>query len=525
VSGPAAAPSPTTAPAPLPRLALAALVVVGVKIGLHLVTALITPYEFHRDEFLYFAMGTHLRPFAMDFPPFIAILSEFLRGTVGVSVAAYRLTPAVASLALMLLALAITRRLGGGRRAQVLTALAVLTSPLFLRTGAFFMPVVLDQLWWTLGCYALVRLADDGEPRWWLLLGAAGGLGLLTKFSIGFFAVAVLTALVCTPHRYALRSRWPWLAAALALVLGAPSITGQIILGFPVFGQLGELRDVQLTHVTPGAFAAGQVLMFGPAIVLALLGLGALLTAPALARWRLLGWVAATVMVLFIALRGKPYYVGPIYPLLFAAGGAWLERPGRRRLRAAAAWGIGVLSVAFGIAVLPFGLPIVPPAPMARYAVGAGITTAVTTNVGTTLPLPQDYADMLGWREKAEAVAGVYAALPADEQATAALYGANYGRAGALDLYGRRLGLPPVVSLSGSFYFFGPGERPGPAVILLGVDPEDVNTLACDSVHVVERVRNPWGVDEEQDVPVTLCRGAKRTMQEVWARYVRGEED
>jgi hypothetical protein len=189
------------------------------------------------------------------------------------------------------------------------------------------------------------------------------------------------------------------------------------------------------------------------------------------------------------------------------------------------AWGIGGLSVAYGLAVLPFGLPIVPPEPMARYAAAAGISAATTTNVNTRLPLPQDYADMLGWREKAEAVARVFRTLPPDEQRTAGLYAANYGRAGAVDLYGRRLGLPPVVSLSGSWYYFGPGDRSGPAVILLGVEPSEVTTLACDSVFVAERVKNPWGVDEEQDVPVTLCRGAKRDLKEVWARFARGEED
>jgi 4-amino-4-deoxy-L-arabinose transferase-like glycosyltransferase len=517
--------APRTDAATARRLAGIALGLVGLKAGLHILTAVVTPYEFHRDELLYFAMGTHLRPFAMDFPPFIAILSELLRGTVGVTVAAYRLLPAVFATALMFLTVAIARRLGGGRTAQVLAALAVLTGPLFLRTGSFFQPVVLDQVWWTLGCYALVRLEADDDPRWWLLLGLAGGLGLLSKFSILFFGAAVLAGLLLTPRRRDLAGRWPWIALGLALLLGAPSLIGQVALDFPVARQLDELRAVQLVHITLPAFALGQVLMIGPAILLAAIGGGVLLTSAPLARWRLLGWVALAVFAEFLILRGKPYYVGPIYPLLFAAGSVWLEQWGRRALRAGLVWGIGGLSVAFGLAVLPFGLPIVPPEPMARYAAAIGITAATTTNVGTALPLPQDYADMTGWREKADAVARVYRSLPPAEQATAALYADNYGRAGALDLYGRRLGLPPVVSLAGSWYFFGAGDRLGPAVILLGVDPEEVQTLACDTVYVAERVRNPWGVDEEQDVPVTLCRGAKRDLRVVWARYARGEED
>src|SRR3972149_1262864 len=60
----------------------------------------ITPYEFHRNEFLYFSMGTHLRLFHMDFPPMMALLSELLRHTVGVSVFTYRVFPAIVGTAL-----------------------------------------------------------------------------------------------------------------------------------------------------------------------------------------------------------------------------------------------------------------------------------------------------------------------------------------------------------------------------------------------------------------------------------------
>ncbi|MBM3907479.1 MAG: glycosyltransferase family 39 protein [Gemmatimonadetes bacterium] len=517
--------APTGDLPPLARVSRIVIVVVGVKAVLHVLTAFFTPYEFHRDELLYFGMGTHLRLFSMDFPPFIAMLSELLRSTVGVSVASYRLAPAFFAVALMLLTIAIARRLGGGRTAQVLAALALLTGPLFLRTGGFFHPVVFDQVWWGLGCYALVRLQADDNVRWWLLLGVAGGLGLLSKFSILFFGAAVLAGLLMTPRRRDLLGGRPWLALGVALLIGAPSVVGQIALDFPVVRQMGELREEQLVYVTLPTFALGQVLMIGPAIALAAIGLVALLRSVLLARWRLLGWVAVMVFVQFLILRGKPYYVGPIYPLLFAAGGVWLERWDRRALRATLVWGVGGMSLAFGLAVVPFGLPIVPPEPMARYAAATGVGAATTTNTNTRLPLPQDYADMLGWREQAEAVARVFRTLPPGEQRTAGLYASNYGRAGALDLYGRRLGLPPVVSLAGSWYYFGPGDRAGPAFILLGVEPREVITLACDTVFVAERVNNPWGVEEEHDVPVTLCRGAKRDLKEVWVRFARGEDE
>ena len=438
-----------------PRLAPVALVLVATKFVIHLVVGLTTPYEFHRDEFLYFSMGTHLRILHMDFPPLIALLSEATRVTLGTSFFAYRIVPAIAGTVLLLLTVLIVRELGGRGLAQALAALTLVFCPLFLRPALLYQPVVLDQLWWTLGIYALVRLENTEDPRWWLLLGAAGGLGLLTKFSILFFGFAVLVALLLTPRRRAFLGPWPWIAMAMALVIGLPSVIGQLTLGWPVIDQMDGLRRGQLDRITFGEYFGFQLLL-GPALALAIAGVVALLVRADLRRYRVVAWIGLTAFVLFAVLKGKPYYLGPVYPALWAA--------------------------------------------------------AVQTNWGAILPLPQDYADMLGWKEKAQAVARVVEALTPEERARAVLYGANYGQAGALDLYGRTLDLPPVISLAGSFYFFGPGDP----LILLGVEPEQLTTIQCDSLALAARVLNHWGVPGEQDVPVTICRGPSMTPQELW---------
>ena len=498
------------------RFSRVALAIVTAKALAHLVAALVTPYEFHRDELLYFSMGTHLRPFGMDFPPGIALLSEGLRATVGVSVLAYRLVPGLLSTGVALVAVGIARELGGRRKAQALVALAVLFNPLFLRTGSLFMPVVLDQLAWLAGFLALARLARSGDPRWWLAVGAASGFGLLSKFSILFFGVAVLAGLLASDRRRDLLGPWPWVALAIALAIGSPSWVGQLRLGFPVIDQMAGLREGQLNRITLAEQAIGQAI-WGPQILLAAAGLAALLASRRLRAWRLLGWTALAALALFVAMKGKPYYSGPVHPLLYAAGGVWLETIRRRPVRRGLALGLAGAIAAWGLFVLPFGLPVVPPAPMARYAAWTGIEAGTRTNRGEVLELPQDYADMLGWEEKAAAVASVVAALPPEERATAVLYGRNYGQAGALDLYGRRFGLPPVASLAGSWYVFGPvPHRAGDTIVLLGVEPDELETARCGSVEVAARVRVPLGVPEERDVPVTVCRDPALSLGEIW---------
>lgn len=507
-----------------PPVSAVALWLIAAKLMSHLVAAFVTPYEFHRDELLYFSMGTHLRLFEMDFPPLIAILSEALRNTVGVSVLSYRITPALFGIGVMLLAVLIAREFGGGRRAQVLTAIAVLFNPLFLRTASLFQPVVFDQLWWLLGFWALLRLVNTEDQRWWIVLGLAGGLGLLSKFSILFFGLAVLLGLLLSSRRKAFLGPWPWVAVGIALLIGSPSLIGQIQLDWPVLDQMSGLREGQLNRISLGEHLFEQAI-WGPQILLAAAGLVALLVAPRLKRYRLIGWITFCALFLFAAMKGKSYYTGPIHPVLYGAGAVWLESLVRPRLRAVLGWGLGVAVVAWGFFVLPFGLPVVPPEPMARYAAMTGITAGTKTNWGAQLELPQDYADMLGWREKAEAVASMlFVAEPrlARERAGALLYGANYGQAGALDLYGRELGLPPVVSLAGSWYFFGPGDRPGNPVVLLGVEPEDLLSIGCSSVEVATRVENYWGVPEERDVPVTFCYDPSISAQQLWELRAEG---
>lgn len=502
---------------PIPALVrwLALLVLAG-----HIAVNIFTVYGFHRDELLYIAMGEHLHLWRMDFPPFLALTSRVTRAILGSSLTAIRFAPAVAAALLVLLAGKAARRMGGGAFAQGAAALAVAASPLFMRAGTLFQPVILDQLWWTLALYCLIRLGTDEKPRrgeqpaWWIRLGIVAGLGLLTKFSILFLGAAVLGAIIISPRRRALLTRWPWVTLLVALVIGSPSLVGQIRLGWPVLGQLHDLQSVQLERVTRGAYLAGQ-LFFGPAVLMGLLGAAWLIVADRARPFRVAGWSAVLAFALLFVLHGKPYYIGPIYPVLFAAGAVALEQVRSRRgplLRALAV----ALIVIYGIVSLPLGVPILPPARMVRYAAVMTPKRVLTTNTGTALSLPQDYADMLGWDSLAAVTARVYRALPDSTRSQTVLLAANYGEAGALDLLGRRLGLPSVVSTAGSYWFFGPGRLPGNVAIAVGYMAHELQPFFRRVTPVAE-VRNPLGVPEEQTVTIFVCEQPYRAIQQIWA--------
>ena len=221
--------------------------------------------------------------------------------------------------------------------------------------------------------------------------------------------------------------------------------------------------------------------------------------------------------MLLLVLHGKSYYIGPIYPALFAAGAVafdrWVTRGGGRWALVARTTAVVVL-VAYAYIALPLELPIFSKETTAAFVNRSGVKSAAQTNQGTQLRLPQDYADMLDWPELVNAVARVYDSLP-EKRAQVVLAGENYGEAGAMEFYGPRLGLPRVVSAAGSYWFFGPGEKPGTVVISLGVTREDMEKF-FGTVTPAGRVLNDWGVPEEQDVSIYVGENPKVTLQQLW---------
>lgn len=498
---------------------------------IHLAVVAWGPYGPHRDALLYYAMGEHLRLFAMDFTPFIAILARAF--TIFGNIELLTHVPvAGAHAALVLLAAAFAGRAGGGAGARAAAALCVATAPVFLRAGSLFQPVVFDQLWWTAALWMLAGLgassAADGttSPRDWLLLGAFVGLGLLTKFTILVLGAGILIAILATPLRSSLATHWPWLAAVLAVLIGSPSLIGQLVLGFPFLGQFEDLAGSQLSRVSPASFIAEQPFMVGPVALVV-----AAATAVALVRgaagYRAVAWATAAAFAIMLLAGGKAYYIAPIWPALtglaigridavLAAGrtdaGDGVTQA-RRRLVLALLW---LLVAGWGALTLPLGLPFLPPDPMSRYVAALGV--GATSNTGERLALPQDYADMLGWQDLAAATESAWRALPAEDRARTVILATNYGRAGAIDWFGAD-DLPPALAPVGSYWFWGPGDLPGDIAVIVGMEAAELEDVWFGHAVEFTRVLRPWGVPDERDVPIVIAREPVRTIQQIWPEF------
>lgn len=498
------------------RLAPAVYALAAGVLVVHIAVNIFTPYGFHRDEFLYIAQGAHLHLWRMDSPLFIGAIADLTRATLGDSLAAIRLFPALAAAFLVLLSADIARRLGGKTFAQILAAFLVFFAPIFLRPGALFQPVVFDQLWWTLGCWVIISWRQTDDARWWWALGVVLGVGMLTKFSIFVFGFGILVGLLATRERKIILTRWPWLALAVTLLIGSPGIAGQISLGFPFLGMMKNLQANQFTHVSWAGFLTGQIFILSPVpFLVALTGIVALFVSKRLAPFRILAWMFAGSFAVLFLTHSKAYYLGPIYPAMLSAGAVVLERVGKAGSKTVFRTAALTLLLIEGLALLPLGVPVLPKRQMARYAAALHLTEAVQTNTGVVLRLPQDYADMLGWEQRVEAIAKVYHSLTPQQRSQTIILASNYGEAGAIDFLGPRFGLPRSVCFQGSFWFFGPGKKPGASAITIGFDSLD---LVKNWRHVVPEVHivNRWTVPEEQDLTIYLCGDEIETVQDLW---------
>jgi Dolichyl-phosphate-mannose-protein mannosyltransferase len=452
-------------------------------------------YGFHRDELYYLAAGRHPALGYVDQPPFVPLLAKAVTAVAGAHLWPLRLVAGAVHAAVVILAAAIARELGGRGRAMALAALATATAPLLLAAGGLFQTVLFDQLWWALALLLVVRiLAGRADPRWWLAVGVVAGLGLETKCTMSLLGLGLAAGLVATPvGRRHLRS--PWLAAAVvvALVLWLPNLVWQGLNGWPsVEFTRNNNANVRDEDGRLG-FLLQQILLVGPlALPLAGAGLVWLWRRP---PWRMLAVALATVALVLLVVGGKAYYLGPAYVPALAAGSVaaerWVGADPRR-------WHTAVGALALN-GLIPLAA-VAPVAPIDAYAAAFH-------------DLNDELGEQVGWPEMVDQVARVATVLPADEQVGVRVVTASYGEAAAIDLYGPARGLPRGTALSGhnSYAHWWPEGSPPGAVIFVRYPRMTVERY-CDALGPVAIVSNPWDVPNEvAGAPMLVCHRLRVT--------------
>jgi hypothetical protein len=204
-----------------------------------------------------------------------------------------------------------------------------------------------------------------------------------------------------------------------------------------------------------------------------------------------------------------------LYPFLFAAGGVAWERMIRRTwLRIV----LASLLVLLSLPMVPGGIPLAKPEKLADYFEGipssTGIEALLRWEDGEIHPLPQDFADMLGWDELGQIV--LKACDTISDKSRIMLFGDNYGQAGAMDYYCRGHNLPEAVSFSDSYVLWLPDSLPPNRDILIYVNEErgeDLDSLFA-SITLCGTISHPLA--RERGTVVYMCREPRAVFPGFW---------
>jgi 4-amino-4-deoxy-L-arabinose transferase-like glycosyltransferase len=491
---------------PLAAVAWAPLVAVAGIIAA-LLLAFSGRYGYHRDELYYLVAGRHLAWGYDDQPPLLPALARLTEELSGGSLTALRLPTVVIVAVTVLLVGLLTRELGGGRWAQLLAAAGWATTPVVVISGHLLSTTPYDILCWTAIAWLLARWVRTRDDRLLLALGPVVGVGLLAKNLPVLFVAALAAAVLISGPRQVLRRPALWIAAAIALALWAPNLWWQATHGWP---QLEMTRVIRADADWGGraGLLPFQLLLMGPPLAaIWIAGLWRLLRNPEARPYRFLGWAYLITLGLVLATGGREYYPAGAYPALVASGAVatvgWLGRGATQLRRSVLITALAINTLATVALALPiYPVRWLPDTPQAAVNYDAGET--------------------VGWPELVATVAGVYHALPPAEQATAVVLTSNYGEAGAIDRYGRALGLPAPYSGHLNFWRWGPppDHLTGP-VILVGGSAAEVGRF-CGSATIAARNDNGYRVDnEEQGMPIWLCRDPKGPWSTVWPELHR----
>ncbi len=483
----------------------------GIALGVALLHILTNGrYGFHRDELQVLDDARHLDWGFVAYPPFTPAIERLGLAMFGNSLVGLRMFSVLAQGVAFVVTGLMARELAGRRLAQIVAALAVAVSVLPLFEGTEFQYSTFDYLWCVLIAYFLIRLLKFEDSRWWLAIGVAIGLGMMTKYTMAFFVAGIIGGVLLTPARRELKSPWLWAGVVLSVLIFLPNAIWQVRHGFVSLHFLQHIHARDVGEGRAEGFLRYQFLISTNPFVapLWLGGLYFFFAATDAKRYRLLGWLYVIPFALFFFAKGRPYYLAPEYPMLFAAGSVLLER-----------WTDSLSTLwARVVSVVTF----------AALAAGAVFACSLVVPFNPAIS-PKNFAlrnngdlrEEIGWTELVAEVARVRDSLSPAERAGLGIVTGNYGETGALNLYGPAYELPQVISGTNTAWYRGYGDPAPETVIVVGISREYLERH-FESCRLAGHNGNPYGIknEESDDHPdIFVCGPPRNGWPEFWKGF------
>lgn len=469
--------------------------------------SLISPeYDLQRDEYLHLDQANHLAWGYLSVPPVTSWISYIIQ-LLGNSVFWVRFFPALFGALTILVVWKAIEELKGNLFALMLGATCVLFSAL-LRLNLLYQPNSLEVLSWTTFYFVLIKYFRTDNQRLLFIAAIVFGISFLNKYNVVFLLLGLIPAILLTEQRRVFARKEFYYAFSLAILLVAPNLLWQYRNDFPVLHHLKELSDTQLINVNRWGFLKEQLLFFIGSLFVILAAVYALLFYQPFKKYKFFFWSLIFTLLIFVYFKAKGYYAIGLYPIYISFGAVYLSTvlTGRKRYLQPVAL---VIPVLLFIPMYRAFFPNHSPEYIVQNSKPYKRLGLLRWEDGKDHAIPQDFADMLGWKELAAKVETVCATLP-DLDHTLILCD-NYGQAGAINYYCQNKKIR-ASSFNADYNDWLPLDMKIRNVILVKEEDDDdkgrkTEIPLFDSVYLADKRINEFA--REQEISIYVLRGAR----------------
>lgn len=473
-----------------------------IKFGLHCI--IVNPeYDLHRDEYLHMDLGKHLAWGYLSVPPFTA-LNSYLILLLGNSDFWVRFFPALYGVLTMVVVWKAIESLGGNLFALILGATAT-TFSVLLRINMLYQPNSADIFAWTLLYYSILQYIKNEDDKWLYIAAIVFGTGFLNKYNIVFLIAGLVPALLLTNQRKIFTDKKLYTAVFIALIIMSPNLIWQYQNHFPVLHHMKLLAETQLVHVNRFDFLKEQVIFFLSSLFVILAAFISFFIYPAFRKFQVFFWSFLFTLSLFTYLRAKGYYAIGLYPIFIAFGAVYLESVFIKKMVWLRFVSVIVIILLF-IPIVRIAFPLKSPSAIAENSKAYKDFGQLRWEDGKDHELPQDFADMLGWRELAEKVDAGYEKI-SDKKHTLVLCD-NYGQAGAINHYSRFKNIGAVTVNADYINWFPLDEEIKNIILVQNADDDDKDRKKeqplFSEIHLTGKIENPYAREHGTSVYILL---------------------
>src|SRR5271166_6590378 len=257
-------------------------------------------YGFFGDELYFIVCGQHPQWNYVDQPPVAPLLAAASQAF-GPSLVLLRAVPAFFAAAGVFVTCLLVTEFGGAAYAQVLSAIVVFFLPILTDFGMKLSPDMVGLWSWPLIALWVVRLTKGANQRLWIAIGVLMGLSILSKYSVLFFAVALLLGLLPTPQSRILYSWWFVVGIVISAVMVLPAFLWQVLHGYPMLELLRAAQQGKNVIVGPLGYLRQQLFLSGFLAWFWIIGLVWLLRRP---EFRFLAYGYVLLIAMMIVMHG-----------------------------------------------------------------------------------------------------------------------------------------------------------------------------------------------------------------------------